>query len=246
MGTAVLFDVRGAEPDHTAVDEAIAYLRSMEAMFSTHRADSAIARLRDGRLLLMDADPVVREVLDRCDRIRRETGGAFDHRSGTDLDPSGYVKGWAIEGAARIMSDRGIRSFLISAGGDIVARGAPPESDVWTAAIRDPENVDAIVGTVTLTDADVATSGRYERGDHIWATVDGSDSLTSVSVVGPDLAIADAVATAISAGGLSTATWLRRFAGYDFIAVTHDRRILRSPTAPVSTVVEGSDRARDA
>ena len=231
MGTAVLFDVRDAEPDDGTVDRAVAYLRSMESIFSTYQPDSEISRLRDGRLALMDADPVVREVLDRCDRICRETAGAFDHRSGPDLDPSGYVKGWAIEGAARIMSDGGIRSFVISAGGDIVARGAPPGSTAWRAAIRDPENVDAVLGTVSLNDSAIATSGRYERGDHIWGTVEEADALAGVSVLGPDLGIADAVATAIFAGGLRDAAWLGRFGDYQFIAVTQDRRILRSPTA---------------
>ena len=231
MGTAVLFDVRDHWFDVRTVDRTVASLREIEAVFSTYQPDSEISRLRSGRLSLGDADPVVREVLDRCDRIRRETDGAFDHRSGSELDPSGYVKGWAIEGAARTMSDAGTEAFLISAGGDIVARGAPPGSEAWTVAIRDPEDTDAVLGTVTLNDSAIATSGRYERGEHIWETVDDAVALTSVSVLGPDLGIADAVATAILAGGLSGATWLNRFAGYDFVAVTADRRILRSPTA---------------
>ena len=231
MGTAVVFDVQGSEVDGGIVDLAIAYLRSTESLFSTYQPDSDISRLRDGRLLITDADPAVREVLERCDRIRRETDGAFDHRSGMDLDPSGYVKGWAIEGAARIMSDAGVQSFLISAGGDIVARGAPSGNGAWTAGIRDPEDADATLGTVSLADSAIATSGRYERGSHIWGTDNQAAGLTSVSVLGSDLGIADAVATAILAAGLSDASWLDRFAGYDFIAVTADRRILRSPTA---------------
>ena len=236
MGTAVLFDVRDTEFDTRTVDEAVAYLQSIESMFSTYRQDSEISRFRDGRLLLADVDPVVREVLERCDRLRTDTDGAFDHRSGPDLDPAGYVKGWAIEGAAGIMSDGGIRSFLISAGGDVVARGAPPGREAWTAAIRDPEDVDAVLGTVSLKDSAIATSGWYERGDHIWPTSDGSDALASVSVLGPDLGIADAMATAIFAGGLSDATWLGRFTGYDFIVVTTDRHILRSPSARFTPV----------
>ena len=236
MGTAVLFDVRDPGFDDRIIDRAVASLRSAEAVFSTYQAESEISRLRDGRLSLSDADPVVREVLDRCDRIRRETDGAFDHRSGSELDPSGYVKGWTIEGAARIMSDAGANAFLISAGGDIVARGAPPGSEAWTAAIRDPENTTAVLGTVTLNDSAIATSGRYERGEHIRETDDDTDGLTSVSVLGPDLGIADAMATAILAGGLSGATWLNRFAGYDFVAVTADRRILRSPSARFTPV----------
>ena len=49
-----------------------------------------------------------------------------------------------------------------------------------------------------VTDAAVATSGRYERGDHVLDPRTGlpATGLASVTVVGPDLAIADAYATA--------------------------------------------------
>jgi len=232
MGTAVLFDIRDLGFDDRVVDEAVAYLNRIESVFSTYRGDSEISRIRDGRLSISDADPLVREVLDTCDRLTTETAGAFDHRSGGELDPAGYVKGWAIEGAARILVDGGVESFLISAGGDVVARGVPPGRDEWTAGIRDPLNPDAVLGTVGLRDSAVATSGRYERGDHIWGSAGVSEMLSSVSVLGPDLGIADALATAVFAAGLSDAGWLNRFRDYDLIAVTADRRILRSPTAP--------------
>lgn len=232
MGTAVLFDVRDLGFDDRVVDDAVAYLNRIESIFSTYRGDSEISRIRDGRLSISDADPLVREVLDTCDRLTTETAGAFDHRSGGELDPAGYVKGWAIERAARILVDGGVESFLISAGGDVVARGTPPGRGVWTAGIRDPLNPDAVLGTVDLRDSAIATSGRYERGDHIWGTAGESEMLSGVSVLGPNLGIADALATAVFSAGLSDAVWLNRFPDYDLIAVTTDRRVLRSPTAP--------------
>ena len=45
--------------------------------------------------------------------------------NGTTLDPSGYVKGWAIERAARILEAAGAENFCINAGGDIALRGGP-------------------------------------------------------------------------------------------------------------------------
>jgi len=232
MGTAVLFDIRDLRFDDRVVDEAVAHLNRIESIFSTYRGDSQISHIRERRLSISDADPLVREVLDTCDRLAVETAGAFDHRSGEELDPAGYVKGWAIEGAARILLDGGIELFLISAGGDIVARGAPPGRDGWTAGIRDPLNPDAVLGMVDLRDSALATSGRYERGDHIWGASGDSEMLSGVSVIGPDLGIADALATAVFSAGLSDAGWLNRFPDYDLIAVTTDRRVLRSPTAP--------------
>jgi thiamine biosynthesis lipoprotein ApbE len=51
-------------------------------------------------------------------------------------------------------------------------------------------------------------------------------------IVGPDLGIADALATAVLAAGLRNIAWLANSPGYELLAVTSDRRILRSPTAP--------------
>jgi FAD:protein FMN transferase len=236
MGTAVLFDVRDAEPTGYAVDDAVAYLRWVESIFSVFQEESEVSRIRTGSLPIDDADPAVREVLTECERLRRDTDGAFDHRSGAELDPSGYVKGWAIEGAARILEDARVESFLISAGGDIVGRGGPEGRDAWKVGIRDPLDASAVVGTVRLHDSAVATSGRYERGDHIWGNDDRMTHLASVSVTGPDLGIADALATAVFSAGADNSGWLRRFPGYGFIAVTSDRRILRTPEVPFESV----------
>lgn len=232
MGTAVLFDVRDAEPTGPIVDQAVAHLQWVEAVFSTYRSDSEISQIRLGRRSIAGANSVVREVLAACDRLRRDTKGAFDHRSGTDLDPAGYVKGWAIEGAAGILLDAGVKSFLISAGGDIVGRGSPDGREAWKVGIRDPLDPEAVVGTVTLSESAVATSGRYERGDHVWGSDGQEKQLSGVSVVGPNLGIADALATAVLATGADELGWLQRFPGYGVLAVTSERQILRTPDVP--------------
>src|SRR6185436_17926413 len=92
MGMPVTITVRGGAPD---LDPAFAWLERVDVLFSTYRPQSEIRRIDAGELAPAAADPLVREVLARCDRLRRETGGAFDARAGGALDPSGYVKGWA-------------------------------------------------------------------------------------------------------------------------------------------------------
>ena len=93
-----------------------AWLRWVDATFSTYRPDSEISRLDRGEL--GDPHPLgARRCSTRCERLRVETGGLFDVRAGGRLDPSGYVKGWAVERAAAFGRGR----FLIDAGGDIVA-----------------------------------------------------------------------------------------------------------------------------
>ncbi|MCL1693679.1 MAG: FAD:protein FMN transferase [Actinomycetia bacterium] len=232
MGTAVLFDIRDPFFPQSALDEAVALLHYVENTFSVFKQDSEISRIARGDLSIDDADPRVHDVLATCEELRRKTAGAFDHCPESGLDPSGYVKGWAVESAAGILTDAGIASFSISAGGDIVARGAPPGSEAWRVGIRDRLDADATLGTVDLRDGAIATSGRYERGDHIWGADDRDEELASVSIVGPDLGIADALATAVFAAGLGSIAWLGDYPDYDLIAVTSDRRVLRSPAAP--------------
>jgi len=232
MGTAVLFDVRGDRSAQDALDEAVAMLHWVDATFSVHRHDSEISQISMGELAVVDADPRVWEVLAACDALQRGTSGAFDHRPNGVLDPSGYVKGWAVEAAADVLTRHGLTSFLISAGGDIVARGAPAGADGWRIGIQDPTKPGSTVGTVELHDNAVASSGLYERGSHIWGITGENEALAGVSIVGPDLGVADALATAVFASGLRHASWLADFPDYAFIAVTPDLRILRSRAAP--------------
>ncbi len=168
-----------------------AWLRWVDATFSTYRADSEIARLDRGEL--DDPHPAVREVLARCEELRVETGGYFDARAGGRLDPSGYVKGWAVQRAASFGRGR----FLIDAGGDVVLRGK------WRVGIRHPHERDKLAAAITVSDCAVATSGAYERGPHILDPFTGrhATGLSSVTVVGSDLGTTDAYATAAFAAG---------------------------------------------
>jgi thiamine biosynthesis lipoprotein len=168
-----------------------AWLRWVDATFSTYRADSEISRLDRGEL--DDPHPLVREVLARCEELRVETGGLFDARAGGRLDPSGYVKGWAVERGAACGRGR----FLIDAGGDVLLRGT------WRVGIRHPYARDRLAAALVLTDCAVATSGTYERGAHIVDPRTGrpATGLSSVTVVGRDLGTADAFATAAFVAG---------------------------------------------
>ena len=115
-----------------------AWLRWVDATFSTYRPDSEISRLDRGERF--DPHPLVREVLARCEELRVETGGWFDARAGGRLDPSGYVKGWAVERAAAFGRGR----FLIDAGGDVVLRGE------WRVGIRHPYERDRLAAAITV------------------------------------------------------------------------------------------------
>jgi FAD:protein FMN transferase len=168
MGTVVSVDVRGpASSAAEAVDDVLAWLHDVDARFSTYREGSEISRLDRGELALADATGDVRWVLDRCAALRHQTGGFFDERAGGRLDPSALAKGWAVPRGADLLSTGGVTDFCLSAGGDLVTRGAPAPGRRWRTGIQHPHDRDAIAAVVEGNDLAVANSGAYERGAHI-------------------------------------------------------------------------------
>jgi FAD:protein FMN transferase len=202
------------------VEAAFDWLHEVDAVFSTYRDDSDVSRLDRGELALADCRPEVDEVLTRCLGLERATGGYFSARPAGHLDPSGLVKGWAVDGAADRVA---AASFCINAGGDVLARGRRRR-----VGIRHPDDPASLAAVVAVEDLAVATSGAYERGAHIVDPHTGRppDGLLSVTVVGPDLAIADAYATAAFAMGADGPAWTATLAGYDAMCITTDRRVL--------------------
>jgi FAD:protein FMN transferase len=229
MGMPIGIDL--ADADGIDVEAPFAWLREVDETFSTYRDDSDIRRLDRGEVTIADCRPEVDEVLTRCLALERATGGFFSARSVGRLDPSGLVKGWAVDGAAQRLAAAGAERFCINAGGDVVARGRPVPDRRWRVGIRHPTDVDRLAAVVAVEDLAVATSGEYERGTHIVDPHTGAPptGLLSVTVIGPDLATADAYATAAFAMGADGPAWAASLAGYDAMCVTSDRRVLSTP-----------------
>ena len=142
MGTTVSIDVRAPLVPPEVLDAVVDQLRDADARFSTYRADSEINRLADGEIRLEECSADMRYVLAACDHLASVTGGAFDargHRPDGRLDPSGFVKGWAIEEAAWLIDSAGGRNYWINGGGDIVARGQAAPGRPWRVGIRHPD-----------------------------------------------------------------------------------------------------------
>ncbi|MBT2414202.1 FAD:protein FMN transferase [Streptomyces sp. ISL-12] len=229
MGFPVSLRVDDEDVPERAADAVFAWLREVDARFSPFRADSEVCRLDRGESFRTSDD--LREVLALCEEYRAATGGAFDARlPGRGLDPCAVVKGWSVQRAAGLLTAAGARRFCLNAGGDVVAAGGP-----WRVGIRHPEHADRLCAVLDITDAAVATSARYERGDHI---IDGrtgapATGLLSLTVVAPTLTEADPVATAAFALGPEGVTWAAARAGCEVFAVDAERRVLRSPGLPV-------------
>ena len=195
----------GGAQDGAAQDAVAALydeLREVDATFSTWRTDSAVNRLRQGEVDLDDCPPEVREVATLCEQARERTGGAFDARSpdGT-WDPSGLVKGWAAERAARHLAALTGLDWCLNAGGDVVLDC--PSGEGLGVGVQDPADPGAVVAVLSRRTGAVATSGTSARGQHLWDPRTGqpADAVVSVTVVGPSLLWADVWATACCVRG---------------------------------------------
>ena len=230
MGTAVSIDVR--DPiDRAAIDDVVGWLHHVDRTFSTYLMDSPISRIGHGELSIDDADDEVRGVLAQCEAFREFTDGVFDITAahapnGTRFDPSGLVKGWSIELAAERLVAWGAANLSINAGGDVALRGAAGPGIGWRVGIRHPAIADRVAAVVGgFGPLAIATSATYERGAHIIDPHDGQPAieLASVTIVGPDLTLADAYATTVFVLGLDGLLWLDDHCpGYGGLAITHD------------------------
>ena len=213
MGLPVVMDVRD-DWAGDVLDQLFDWLRWVDASFSTFKDDSEISRINRGELRREDAHPHVRQVLDRCEQLRDETNGYFDMRTPDgSIDPSGLVKGWAVDRAAAIFDDAGLRNYAVSAGGDIRVRGRAVPELAWRVGIQHPQDRQQVAAVIeSTTDLAIATSGAYARGEHVWNPHSGRPpvGILSVTIVGAELATADVYATAAFAMGAELARTGRR------------------------------------
>jgi thiamine biosynthesis lipoprotein len=228
MGTAI--GITADAPAHV-IDEAFGWFHWVDDTFSTYQPDSEISRLGRGEMHLDDASTAVRHVLAMCDEIEQTTGGRFTARPDSPdlppLDPSGLVKGWSVDEAAMILRLGHIDDFMINAGGDILCSGTPPGEDGWPIGILHPLDPGAVAAVITMQRGAVATSATYERGDHIWGRR-GEQSLLSATVIGPDLALSDALATAVFADPEDVG-WISSYPGYELFLIGTDQQARWTP-----------------
>ena len=237
MGLPVSVHVRGPTAQGPEVEAAVEALfdalRADDALFSTWKADSEVSRIRRGERLLADADPRVRHVAALCEEAARRTGGSFDAwLPGADgvrvFDPTGLVKGWAVEQAAgdlvRRLGELGGHDVLVSAGGDVLVHCERTDTPDWRVAIEDPRDRSRTLLTVPLRRGAVATSGTAARGEHILDPATGAapSGLLSATVIGPELTWADVYATAAFVRGADALSWLSGLPGHAGVVVSTD------------------------
>jgi thiamine biosynthesis lipoprotein len=234
MGMPMSIHLRGedlARPEaEKAVAAAFSLLARMDEIFSTWSPGSQVSRLRRGELALTDCDPLVDEAARIGSQAQQITGGAFttllpDADGMPRFDPTGLVKGWAVDLAGDELRGLPGVSWCINAGGDVRAgrhRHVPPTGDnamPWRIGIENPYDRSQIDRVVPLIDGAVATSGTAARGAHLYDPRTGQavGRPGSTSVIGPDLLWADIWATALFVGGAATRAAFAEHTAYQVV-----------------------------
>jgi thiamine biosynthesis lipoprotein len=235
MGTPIVVDLRDEGGEELA-ELVFDWLRSVDRRFSTYDEASEISRLNRGELALGECHPDVRDILARCDELREATGGYFDARYASleTVDPSGLVKGWAVDRGAALLDARGARNYSLNAGGDIRMRGSALPGARWRVGIQHPEHGDRVAAIVECNDLALATSGAYARGEHVVDPHTGEPpaGVASVTIAGGDLGTADAYATAAFAMGLGAPAWTATLAPYEALTILSDGTSLATAGFP--------------
>jgi len=233
MGMPISLALRGRHTDDDAARaawaEAMAVLHDVDRVFSTYRPESFVSRLGRSEIGLEDCPPEVAEVMELGAAAERDSGGAFSIRlPGPDgtllLDPSGVVKGWAVERAAEPLRTLDDTDFCLSAGGDMTCRTLDPTSRPWRIGIEDPADPTRVLAVVPVFTGAVATSGNAHRGQHLVDARTGRppSGVASITVVAASLTWADIDATAAYAHGQDAARWLETRPGRSGLVVWAD------------------------
>ena len=193
MGTVASLDIPGCE-DGDVFKAAFERLHKIDEDYSPFKPTSLVSRFNENKL--KKPGPEFQKIVTDCQQWQKATDGYFSAWYGKEFEPSGYVKGWAIDEAAKVIKKAGYKTYCLGIGGDVLAASAGEK--IWKVGIQDPRNPKRLLQAVHMSSGAIATSGAYERGAHIINPKTGTTAKAwkSVSIIGPDIISADVLATA--------------------------------------------------
>ncbi len=166
-------------------------------------------------------------------------------KSGTQIDLGGIAKGYTSAKIMDIFSEYGIKSGLVSLGGNVQLCGSKIDGSNWRVGVENPDNtIKALstsdyIGVIEISDKALITSGGYQRyfvdedgnkHHHIIDPRTGSPSdsgLISVTIVSDDGLLADGLSTSLFIMGKDEAVnyWHEHSDEFDFVMVDSDGKI---------------------
>jgi FAD:protein FMN transferase len=182
-------------------------LKSIENAYSPYKKDNLLDRYNQyldennlpySKLMNKLEYKQICKIIATCQKYKLRTKGQFDpFFDGKSFNPTGYVKGWAIDSVGKLLRKQNITTFYVSIGGDTLVESTT--NKVWRIGITDPNNTSNIFKIIELKNGAIATSGSYERPRHLYdpASHKSLTSTASVTVIGKNIITADVFATAL-------------------------------------------------
>lgn len=228
MGMPVAVEIADRVYKNSDFEDVFNYLRHIDEVFSTYKETSEIEKINRGEILPDQYSDEMKLILSLCEQTKQETNGYFDINIGGKLEPSGLVKGYAINEAAKLLTQHGYKNFYVDVAGDVQAMGLNEENKPWAIGIRNPFNEKEVIKIVHVSNRGVATSGTYIRGNHIYDPVHKKPAteIISLTVIGPNIYEADRFSTPAFAMGLEGINWLEKHSGLEGYLITHDKRAI--------------------
>lgn len=223
MGLPISVDIPGC--DNALVFTGVfTRFHEIDERFSPYKKTSEVSRFQRGKITEVQLSDELKYVIKECKKAESDTNGYFSAWAAGIFDPSGFVKGWAIAEAGKIIKAQGYETYCIGAGGDILA--SSDSKKVWNIGIQDPTEKGKILNKLSISNGVVATSGNYERGTHITnpKTKKPANELLSVTIIGPDIIRADILATACFAMGQKAESFMKLQKDYQAVIVSANRR----------------------
>lgn len=219
----IMVELLDASATAAMIDQVFTWFEQVDQTFSTYKPTSEISRINDGSLTIDAASPEVQKIFQLAAETKQQTHGYFDITDQGKVDPSGIVKGWAIERATDILRQGKQYNFYVSAGGDIAVSGVSSSGKPWRIGIRNPFNREENLKILSVSNCGVATSGTYIRGQHIYnpLTRRPANDIASLTVIGPNIYDADRFATAAYAMGQSGIQFVETLPGYEGYMIDH-------------------------
>jgi thiamine biosynthesis lipoprotein len=245
MGMPISLALRGRHAASAAGSDAwdgvINQLREVDLIFSTYRDDSIINRLDRGELMIEECPAEVAEILEIGREAEQLSEGVFSINLPTGdgrrrLDPTGVVKGWAVQRASQFLAALDDTDFCLSAGGDMLCHTADPVRPAWRIGIEHPHDPKTLIAIIPVRSGAVATSGTAHRGAHLIDPRTGQppSSVASVTVIEASLTWADVDATAAYVQGREAVRWLQSRPIRSALIVWADGTTTRLPTDLIS------------
>ncbi len=97
--------------------------------------------------------------------VDKDKRSVFLEKPGMRISLGGIAKGYGVDAAAKVLTNEGVGSFFVQAGGDLYVRGKKPDGSPYRVGVRDPRGAGPsdYFAMIDVTDHAFSTAGDYER-----------------------------------------------------------------------------------